>query len=1029
MKVHRLVLQAFGPYANQVEIDFAHLAEGGLFLISGRTGAGKTSLLDGICFALFGHASGEEREGKTLRSDFAPNDRPTEATLEFSLGQRLYRVRRSPTQYLKKQRGEGLTESRTSAELWQCEDPLGAASPSSSTNWRSLAAQSKAVDQRVEELLGMDEKQFRQVICLPQGRFREFLNANSADREKILERLFQTERFKKFQEHLTGRVRIIQQEREQTGRGLLARLEATGLSQVDELVPQMHQLKSGLQDAKNRESALQAAVDLAARRAQFAERSVEAHRRRELLSQQLPQLESEGQELQRLEDELQTLHEVIPKLHRLEQWQKLDRECQQLRQKSERIQSELTVLAPQQLQQQKTLQELLERESEIRIDDERIAELRVRHDQLKRQLQLEQQIQSEQGELKVKAREIEDLEIQLRQAQARLMDWQIDRETQLRGLLQKLNQRALQIDQELAAQLEEQSRLESQLFSVRLSQHLRDGEACPVCGSAAHPEPAHLRLASKIDTTSDSEVLQKRAKLDQNKDQKQDQEKEQAPQLEQDALRAEMKILEQLRVAIEIECSEIDLWWQHEAIGSHRQRPSLATSPLPKQTMTQPAPKLTQESSKLIHSLRTDFAKFRQKLEELRIRSQTSRSKHESDHQRLEKLREDLERQLKDWGTESRDLQSLVNTGKSLREKVDSHRRQLHEQQQKLSELEKYLAAKASELKNYGEWLQARAGESAELNRELDESGLPEADREAFFHLWKPKAEKAISAAALRQKRDEFLQRRARTTSELEQIETVLKELARELDHGLSGLPKQNQELQAYLLALQKQRSQLKSAQDEIASQNSRLVQIVELQRWVAEKQQALQVLEQQFARAKNLSDLVSGDRQANSLGVPLSRFVLQSRFDEVLKQANTRLRRMSRGQFQLLRPPQTHNQAQAQGLDIVVEDAATGTQRPAFTLSGGESFMAALALALGLADVVQADAGGRPLDALFIDEGFGTLDTESLDLALQTLMELQAGGRLIGVISHVGELKQLIRHQLEIVKDAQGSHAIWRSR
>jgi exonuclease SbcC len=184
--------------------------------------------------------------------------------------------------------------------------------------------------------------------------------------------------------------------------------------------------------------------------------------------------------------------------------------------------------------------------------------------------------------------------------------------------------------------------------------------------------------------------------------------------------------------------------------------------------------------------------------------------------------------------------------------------------------------------------------------------------------------------------------------------------------------------------------------------------------------------LKQETERAIRLNALLSGDRAQNKLMVPLSRFVLQSRFEEVLVQANRRLARMSRGQFQLRRPALSRNLRDSQGLEIRVEDSNAGTERHAGSLSGGESFMAALSLALGLADVVQADLGGVKLDTVLIDEGFGTLDSESLDLAMKTLIDLQAGGRIVGIISHVQELKNQVLHRLEVTKQPTGSKVDW---
>ncbi len=180
--------------------------------------------------------------------------------------------------------------------------------------------------------------------------------------------------------------------------------------------------------------------------------------------------------------------------------------------------------------------------------------------------------------------------------------------------------------------------------------------------------------------------------------------------------------------------------------------------------------------------------------------------------------------------------------------------------------------------------------------------------------------------------------------------------------------------------------------------------------------------------RASRINGLLSGDRTHNKLAVPLARFVLQSRFEDVLDQANRRLARMSRGRYLLRRPALSRNLTHSQGLNLSVEDSMSGKERHADSLSGGESFMATLSLALGLADVVQSDLGGVKIDSVIIDEGFGTLDSESLDLALRTLVDLQAGGRMVGVISHVQELKSQIDQRLEVIPSPIGSRLRWES-
>ena len=211
MKPYLLRLQAFGPFSSKQEVCFDDVFEGGLFLIHGRTGAGKTSLLDGLCFSLFGRPSTPEREKdlRALRSDLAPPELLTESELIFAIGSEVFKVHRVPSQTVPKKRGEGTTEFKGSAELWRLHAPWPEHREQRlktielESNWTPVAAKQEAVDREIELILGMNERQFRQVVILPQGKFREFLSSSSAERQTILERLFQTDRFSRFQSFLT----------------------------------------------------------------------------------------------------------------------------------------------------------------------------------------------------------------------------------------------------------------------------------------------------------------------------------------------------------------------------------------------------------------------------------------------------------------------------------------------------------------------------------------------------------------------------------------------------------------------------------------------------------------------------------------------------------------------------------------------------------------------------------------------------------------------------------------------------------
>jgi exonuclease SbcC len=243
MKPVQLRLQAFGPFATSQTVDFFRVFHGGLFLIHGRTGAGKTSLLDGLCFSLFGRPSTAEREKdlRALRSHLADDSVPTETELIFTVGEEAFRVHRIPSQQVPKKRGDGFTELKGSAELWRFHSSLPndhrafTLEIAKTENWIPVASKLEAVDREIETLLGMNERQFRQVVILPQGKFREFLSSTSSERQVILERLFQTDRFSRLQSFFTTHVRDLESQWKQQAQEIEAKLKSTGLASTAEI--------------------------------------------------------------------------------------------------------------------------------------------------------------------------------------------------------------------------------------------------------------------------------------------------------------------------------------------------------------------------------------------------------------------------------------------------------------------------------------------------------------------------------------------------------------------------------------------------------------------------------------------------------------------------------------------------------------------------------------------------------------------------------------------------------------------------
>lgn len=989
MKPLFLKMTAFGPFSESVGISFDRVFDGGLFLIHGRTGAGKTSILDGICFSLFGRPSSEEREKdlSTIRSDLASANLMTECELIFTIGTTAYRVHRIPTQNKPKKRGEGVTEHKGSAELYRFNgtvpelraslghDESQISGKIASLEWQPLAGKLEAVNVAVEALIGMNERQFRQIIVLPQGRFREFLSSSSTERQAILEKLFQTDRFSKFQTAMAAKSRILEAKLKDALQSFSSKLANRGLATIEEIEPKLTEQKTILETSRR---------SLELRRADVERLDRELNRAFEFSKTTARKIELENQALaaNSKNADVQLKRNLVA---RNRAWAPYFETALALGERT----SKAETLTQSKIEIEKVKVDLERRKTEFQIE---IAVEREKSPTL-------EEMSTERTRLRdsaIKLKEIESLRKDIATFQMQMDQVSKESSKLSENKLALLNQcligfsGLLAMDESLqSAEMEFLKSEEHRISSLELRYHqnevfkiskkLEKGNPCPVCGSTDHPRLAHENPSPKANAASvvvtSESIAQERATFDRAKLQN-----------------AEKRSLRK---------SQLEPFFDdfNRPKGeNHRGEKDAETS------------QDFQTEFKKWTALRQELTRIEKSLEARDIETQT----------RTEtklRLAKSVEEKLSELPVEDHVLEKVMSRGMELKSEQDRREKRISELVNSLARTETELSHATGKLSALNDELKRTAKEVNELAKRKVDAETAALDKVRSLSLEVRPPEIPVGdreLSALEAEISLFDTSRARIAAALEEVAKTL------------GAMDPSREASAIDVEL----TQARKAKGELEASVARLsVDIEDLEKLLAESRsetEQLEHLKTESERASRVSALLLGDRSQNKLMVPLARFVLQSRFEDVLDQANRRLAMMSRGQFQLRRPALSGNLRDSQGLELTVEDSIAGKERHAGSLSGGESFMAALALALGLADVVQSDLGGLRLDSVLIDEGFGTLDSESLDLALRTLIDLQTGGRFVGIISHVQELKNQVPVQLEVIKSPTGSWTRW---
>ena len=900
-----LTLSAFGPYAARQELDFSALGRQGLYLIAGDTGAGKTTIFDAITYALYGEPSGEARSTAMLRSKYAEADTPTFVELRFENGGKTYTVRRSPEYTRKKARGSGLTKQAAAAEL-TCPDGRVETLPT-----RVTAA--------VTEILGVDRRQFSEIVMLAQGDFQRLLQADTRERESIFREVFGTRVFEALQKRLRDEVSALEKARAdcRDAFNLAARtashtpeealLEAEHLQWLHEQIARDEQAEAEHNAAQKKADEAHEAITALLTR---AETQAQTHAQLETAQKEedacilaeaecaaaLEACAGDDDKRDALTKSIAAQEAALPGYDALEAALKDAREKSDLHDEK----SAALHAAEQAAQQQRdALTAMRDEHAELGTAGEALQELRRKKAENEHRADALRALQ--------KALSL------LRQ------DEQNDLDAQAAYLAAEEKADALR------AEAEALRRRFNREQAGLMAAELKPGEPCPVCGSTAHPSPACL----STDAPTQAEVDEAEAAAQAQRDR--------ATEASQSAGAAHGK----LEADRDAAAKQTDALLPGTPLAEADAAAERALSAL-EETLTQ---------------LQAD------------IDAETAR------RDRAQELAEALP--------------AAEAALQAAEQAAQQHASELAQAAQDRAAADARLAQQQEAL-----LFQSRAEAAAALD----------ADRAALRGLLdlKQQAEDAHRAAA-----DALTAARARVKQLSELVE---------------------QDAPCDLDALRTQKDDAAAERSRLQSESRALALRLAADRKAAQEMDAalsrLRGLDEKWQWLRALSDTANGSLTGKAR-VMLETYVQMAYFDRILRRASLHLMRMSSGQYDLKRREEAGDLRTRSGLELNVVDHYNGTERSVRSLSGGESFLAALSLSLGLSEELQAAAGGVQLDCMFVDEGFGTLDEDTLRQVMRALQSLTQGNRLVGVISHVGELRQNIERQIIVTKNRTGGSEI----
>ncbi|EJG4229627.1 SMC family ATPase [Listeria monocytogenes] len=1014
MRPIKLTMQAFGAYAKKEVIDFEKLGTEQIFVISGKTGAGKSTIFDAISFAIFGKANTFDRESFSMRSHFATDKEITEVTLAFRLKDKIYQISRIPQQEIAKQRGNGTTTSPQKAELYELIND----------EMKLLASSVRDVNTKMEELIQLNVDQFRQILMIPQGEFRELLVSDSKEKEVILQRLAHTVYYEKVENLLwekqkQAEILVVEARKKvaELAELSLPGVEVSGKTTSEISVLQAEAIQSEqmiLTELENKLSIIRKQTSEVVEKVTLAKEQLLDWQNLDKYTEEIATLEIEKDFYQAIEVRLEAAKRASNLRSQDALCIRLKEQLETAEQTEKQVAFEAEEVKVQFSHVKKQKEALAEKEAELEINKRTLFQLEEMEPKIlelemisiqKRRAELEwkeattllEEIVNSEQKIIAELQSVESRLVEINQAELtylevinkrttvgaiiekeqelvskrmKMVAWDSEKQTEEQKLVQLLAEKA-----EIETTIEQEETKLQKEQAATIAAHLHDGEACPVCGSDSHPALA------KFGETANLETLEV----------------------------AKGKLHEKLLAITTTEKTISQLEWQlNEWAG------------IKELSLTEVQQTLT-ENIQLANNLAEQIAQLQAKvaqketiqatLESLNNKqNETITEKNkvalevEKLHQQVQMVSGKLSYLEQSIPTEFRDKVVFESKKKELSEKIEAHIKQANQVDALFRQTEKETTRLESTLQS-AQKTTVDAKEALQVQREIFKEAMKQNDflsydayKQAFMSAEEQKIQEE-KVADYERKRHLAVSRQADLKEKLqnkqkpniEQLEFIMKEKQLELSQSEENTMKQR----------------------EFVTKRKELVE---------NYQNSIQTVEQAEENYADIGLLADAARGKNARRLTFERYILAMFLDTIIHRANHRLSKMTSGRFELQRKMEKAKGNVQSGLELEVFDEYTGLTRHVKTLSGGESFKTSLALALSLAEVVQEMAGGISLETMFIDEGFGTLDPESLEAAVECLLETQENGRLVGIISHVPELKERISARLEVTATNHGS-------
>lgn len=1014
MRPVRLTMSAFGPYAGVQDLDFTKLKDRCMFLIHGPTGAGKTSILDAICFALYGDTSGAERTGRSMRSHYAGLEQLTEVTFEFELKGRRYRINRVPEQERCKKSGTGTTLQTADAAIYKLD---------SGGEVLLQSGWSKVTDE-VKKIIGFESDQFRQVIMLPQGQFRKLLTADSKERQDILEKIFHTEVYRRIEEILKDEAKELKKSIESSlirKRWLLDRVECETLEALSELIKNnqerlkvieselksrrdnvravqevLDNAKAGNQKILDMQYALEAFDSLRFQEALYKDKESDLinARKAATLVETEKVAQARSRDKKRAEDELEKkIRElgVAENNHRiakdrLEAEEKMEDEREKARRQVIELEGFIDKVGS--LDSSLKAVSILKREVEEAAEGRRNVQEKL--NRIYEDIEKHKSLVEEAGNHAVKApgllaeyNKIKDIY----DKRAALEKLDINMEQSIKHLNKAFDDYSSK-SQEYIKCRDEYYLLQDKWYNGQaalLAMKLEEGKPCPVCGSSIHPSIAR----SEEYIPSDNEINAMKETLSRLEKDRDDKKKTlDACEMEKAKLQQNIKLLE-------------EGFGDYRNVEAHEIKDRMDS---------------IKSSYEISERIASSLERLQKELKDLEDGEKSLRQEQEKADKYYSDKNSEYQKNLGVYKEKEESIPQDIRHMDALTTKIKKARdysnvliESYNISKKGLEDAERLLASAQTARKSAYDTLQDITVKYNEEKEEFIRSMV-----KAGFERYADYEKNRMEEVAITRLEDDIKSFGQRLKSAEDAYNKACK--------AAEGLSLQD------ISIIQENLKSAEQLAEETVRDEAQLAEKISSHEKIYDELQLLGAEinegEERYRVLGKLSDVSNGQ---NGYGITFQRFVLGALLDDITMAATERLKLMSRGRYYLRRTLDRARKNAAGGLDLEVFDTYTGIERPVTTLSGGESFLASLSLALGLADVVQSYSGGISLDTIFVDEGFGTLDPESLDFAIKTLIDLQKGGRLVGIISHVPELRERMDARLEVIPTDRGSTACFK--